>query len=312
MEPIMTDAELTGKVVLLTGAAGGIGQALARGFAAVGLRVGLLDVHRDAVEALANEIGADQAIGLAVDITDPQAAATAVQQVRTHFGALDFLVNNAGLGMSVVRADHFTRVVQIEDITPETFLRFMKVNMCGGFFMARAAVPIFRAQSCGRIINVTTSLSTMIRPGFSPYGPAKAAFEAWTAGLAGELAGTGITVNVVTPGGATDTPMVPAESGFRRTDLIRPEWMVPPMLYLFSATAAHVTGRRFIAALWDAALPAAEAARRAGAPVAWTDLATRAIEPGKGSAEKARPGQTTRTHATTSPASAGAQGGRPA
>jgi NAD(P)-dependent dehydrogenase (short-subunit alcohol dehydrogenase family) len=277
----MSEMELPGRVVLLTGAAGGIGRALARAFAASGLRLVLVDVDRGAVVALAEDIGPEQAIGLAADASDPEQAAGAVRQARAHFGALDFLVNNAGLGMGVVREDHFTRIVQIEDIAPETFLRFMKVNMCAGFFMAHAAVPLFLAQRFGRIINVTTSLSTMIRPGFSPYGPAKAAFEAWTAGLAGELAGSGITVNVVTPGGATDTPMVPERSGFKRADLIRPEWMAPPMLYLFSGGAAGVTGRRFIAALWDTALPPAEAARRASAPAAWTDLATRAIEPGK-------------------------------
>jgi NAD(P)-dependent dehydrogenase (short-subunit alcohol dehydrogenase family) len=298
----MTNVEPAGKVVLLTGAAGGIGQALARGFAAAGLRVALVDVHGEAVAALARDIGGQQAIGLAADVADPDAAAGAVQAARTHFGALDFLVNNAGLGMGVVRSDHFTRIVQIEDITPETFLRVLKVNMCGGFFMARAVVPLFRARRFGRIINVTTSLSTMIRPGFSPYGPAKAAFEAWTAGLAGELAGTGITVNVVTPGGATDTPMVPEESGFSRAELIRPEWMAPPMLYLFSAAAAHVTGQRFIAALWDATLPPTEAAQRAGAPAAWKDLAARAIEPGKAP----------RMDATTQPAPTDAHGSKPA
>jgi NAD(P)-dependent dehydrogenase (short-subunit alcohol dehydrogenase family) len=298
----MTDAELTGKVVLLTGAAGGIGRALARAFAAAGLRIALVDVDRDAVTALAHDIGAAQAVGLPTDVTDPDAAAAAVHQAHAHFGALDFLVNNAGLGMGVVRNDHFTRIVQIEDITPETFLRVLKVNMCGGFFMARAAVPLFRAQRFGRIVNVTTSLSTMIRPGFSPYGPAKAAFEAWTAGLAGELDGTGITVNVVTPGGATDTPMVPAESGFHRADLIRPEWMAPPMLYLFSPAATHVTGRRFLAALWDSKLLPEEAARRAGAPAAWRDLATHAIEPGKAPLIRT----------TTPSASTGAQGSEPA
>jgi len=279
--------ELAGKVVVLTGAAGGIGQALARAFVAAGLRVALMDVYRDSVAALAARLGADQAIGLGVDVTDPAAAAAAVTGARSHFGALDFLVNNAGLGMGVVRNDHFTRLVQIEDITPEIFLRVLRVNTLGGFHMAKAAVPIFRTQGAGRIVNVTTSLSTMIRPGFSPYGPAKAAFEAWTAGLAGELAGAGITVNVVTPGGATDTPMVPMESGFAREALIRPEWMAPPMLYLFSDSAAQVTGRRFIAAQWDTTLAPAEAAARAGAPIAWTELAGKAIEPGTAQTQSA-------------------------
>jgi NAD(P)-dependent dehydrogenase (short-subunit alcohol dehydrogenase family) len=276
----MANTELTERVVVLTGAAGGIGSALAHAFAAAELRIALVDIDRDAVMTLAAKFDPTQVVGIDADITDPSLAAAAVERAQAHFGALHCLVNNAGLGMSVVRPDHFNRVVQIEDITPAMFLRFMHVNMCGGFFMAKAAIPIFRTQRFGRIINVTTSLSTMIRPGFAPYGPAKAAFEAWTAGLAGELADTGITVNVVTPGGATDTSMVPVESGFARSDLIRPECMAPPMLYLFTAAAGDITGRRFIGTLWDPQLSPTEAAARAGAPAAWQDIASRAIEPG--------------------------------
>ena len=82
-------------------------------------------------------------------------------------------------------------------------------------------MPRFRAQGFGRIVNVTTSFFTMLRGGFAPYGPAKAGLEAWSASLAQELAATGVTVNVVVPGGPTDTPMVPQESGFDRRALIR-------------------------------------------------------------------------------------------
>ena len=277
----MTDGGVRDRVVLLTGATGGIGRALARAFVDAGMRVGLADIEAGALERLSGELGPERTFPVAVDVSDHVAAAEAVERTREHFGALHCLVNNAGLGMSEVSPEHFNRILQIEEVTPEVLLRVMHVNMCGGFFMARAAVPIFRRQHWGRIVNATTSLSTMIRPGFTPYGPAKAAFEAWTAGLAGELTGTGITVNVVTPGGGTDTPMVPQQSGFPREALIRPEWMAPPMVYLFSDAASSVTGRRFIAALWDRDAPAAEAAARAGAPVAWTELATRAIEPAR-------------------------------
>lgn len=273
-------SELADRVVLLTGAAGGIGRALARRFVDAGLRVALTDIDTDRLAALAGELG-QAAFAIPADVSDPTAAATTVARARAHFGVLHCLVNNAGLGMGVVSPEHFNRILQIEDVTPEVFLRVVHVNLCAGFFTAHAAVPIFRAQNFGRIVNVTTSLSTMIRPGFTPYGPAKAGFEAWSAGLAGELAGTGITVNVVTPGGATDTPMVPQEAGFSRDALIRPECMAPPMLHLFSDAAAGITGRRFIASLWDTTLPPAEAAARLGAPVAWKDLATRAIEPSR-------------------------------
>jgi hypothetical protein len=73
--------------------------------------------------------------------------------------------------------------------------------------------------------------------------------------------------------------MVPLESGISRETLIRPEWMAAPMLYLFTDAAATVTGRRFVAALWDRGVPPQDAAARAGAPAAWAELATRATEP---------------------------------
>lgn len=277
----MANTDVKDKVVLLTGAGGGIGSALARRFSEAGMRVALADIHEEPIARLAQSLGSDRTLAIPTDVSDPKSAAAAVAKALSHFGALHCLVNNAGLGMGTVSDEHFNRILQIEDVTPEVFLRVVHVNLCGGFFMAHSAVPIFRAQGFGRIVNVTTSFSTMIRPGFTPYGPAKAGFEAWTAGLAGELVGSGITVNVVTPGGATDTPMVPQQAGFNRGALIRPECMAYPMLHLFSDAGADITGHRFIATLWDTTLPPAEAAARLGAPIAWPDLATRAIEPSR-------------------------------
>lgn len=134
-------------------------------------------------------------------------------------------------------------------------------------------------QGWGRIVNVTTSLGTMIRDGSPTYGPSKAALEAFSAIMAKDLAGTGVTVNVLVPGGMTNTGMIPQEAGYQRADMIQPEVMAPPLAWLVSDAAADVTGRRFLAVHWDPALPPAEAAARAGAPVAWTDIATMPIEP---------------------------------
>jgi NAD(P)-dependent dehydrogenase (short-subunit alcohol dehydrogenase family) len=154
------------------------------------------------------------------------------------------------------------------------------VNLSGAFYMAKAATPHLRAQKWGRVINVTTSFFTMLRAGFAPYAPAKAGLEAWSCGFAKELKGSGITVNVVAPGGPTDTPMLPQESGIERAAMIRPEQMAPPMLWLCTDAAADVTGMRFVAAHWDAAADPAEAARKAGAPAAWPDLAQAPVWPG--------------------------------
>ena len=278
----MSAPELNGRVALITGAAGGIGQALARAFVGAGLRVALCDTAKDGLDRLRNELGADRTITLPLDVSDPAACRDSVARTIARFGRLDVLVNNAAIGMSAVREDHMRRVVQIEDIAPELWARFMAVNLSGPFYMAHAAVPGMRAQKFGRIINVTTSFFTMLNPGFSPYGPAKSGLEAWSASLAGELKGTGITVNVVVPGGPTDTPMVPDDGSIERSQMIRPERMASPMLHLTSDAGAAVTGMRFVAANWDAAVPAAEAMVASGAPAGWPELAKSPVWPGGG------------------------------
>lgn len=267
-------------VAIITGAAGGIGQALSRAFTRAGWKLGICDVTRPALDQLAEELG-ESVLAVAMDVSDPVACLATVDRVRGHFGGLHALVNNAAIGMGQVRSDHLGRQVQIEDVSTEMWQRFMAVNLSGPFFMAKAAVPGFRVQKFGRIINVTTSFFTMMRGGFAPYGPSKSGLEAWSASLSSELEGTGITVNVVVPGGPTDTPMVPAESGYARQSLIRPEQLAPPMLYLCSAAADAVSGRRFVAANWDALLAPAQAAEKAGAPIGWPDLArATAVFPG--------------------------------
>jgi NAD(P)-dependent dehydrogenase (short-subunit alcohol dehydrogenase family) len=276
----MSPSDVAGKVALVTGAAGGIGQALVKAFVAHGVRVGICDVAGEAATRLADALGPERALAIEADVSDPAACARAVDRVAAHFGALDVLVNNAGLGMGLVKPDHMEGEVGIDDISVELWQRFMATNASGAFFMAKAAVPRFRAQRWGRVINVTTSFFTMLRAGFAPYGPAKAALEAWSAGLAKEFAGSGVTVNVVVPGGPADTPMVPASSFPDRTALIRPMRMAAPMLYLISDAGSDVTGMRFVAAHWDAALPPAEAAKRAGAPIGWPELAQNPVWPG--------------------------------
>jgi NAD(P)-dependent dehydrogenase (short-subunit alcohol dehydrogenase family) len=120
----------------------------------------------------------------------------------------------------------------------------------------------------------------MLRGGFAPYGPAKAALEAWSASLAKELAGSGITVNVVVPGGPADTPMVPQQDFPDRAALVPPARMAPPMLHLCSEAGGAITGQRFVAAHWDETRPAAEAVAAAGAPIGWPDLAQSPVWPG--------------------------------
>jgi len=140
-------------------------------------------------------------------------------------------------------------------------------------------VPMLK-QKWGRVINVTTSLDTMWRGGIQPYGGSKAANEAHLAALAQELQGTGVTANVLVPGGAADTRMVSQAQEPDRAKLISPAIMVPPLVWLCSSASDDVNGQRFLAARWDESLPAEESAKKAGAPAAWQQLGRQAIVPG--------------------------------
>jgi NAD(P)-dependent dehydrogenase (short-subunit alcohol dehydrogenase family) len=143
--------------------------------------------------------------------------------------------------------------------------------------MTRAVLPHMLARRSGRIITVTTSLGTMVREGYLLYGSSKAATEAAMAVLAADLAGSGVTANVLVPGGVTDTPLV--GDAANREKMLKPAIMVPPLLWLLSAEARSVNAKRFIAADWDSALPPAQAADKAGAPIAWLSIARMPIEP---------------------------------
>jgi 3-oxoacyl-[acyl-carrier protein] reductase len=119
-------------------------------------------------------------------------------------------------------------------------------------------------QHWGRIINISMNYETMRRGGFAPYGPSKAALESETIIWAQDLAGTGVTVNSLLPGGVTDTGMVPDDIAPEvRRRLLSPEIMVQPLLWLVSGMADDVTGARFVASLWDSSLPPAQAAEKA-------------------------------------------------
>lgn len=145
--------------------------------------------------------------------------------------------------------------------------------------MTRAVVPALLAQRAGRIINITTSLDVMWRGMMQPYGASKAANEAMLAAIAEELAGTGVTANVLVPGGAADTRMVPRAAVPDRGSLIAPEVMVKPLVWLCSNAADAMNGQRIIAAKWDDTLPPGEAAKGASAPAAWPQLGIQAINP---------------------------------
>jgi NAD(P)-dependent dehydrogenase (short-subunit alcohol dehydrogenase family) len=274
----------TQRVAVVTGAAGGIGRAMVRGLTAAGIRVTGVDRDRESLEALAasarEEGKADDLLTLRTDLANDAAAGEITKATRDRFGRIDILVNNAGIGPGAIRSDSWQRPLKFWEITPDQWRRFIAVHTTAPLTLANAVVPEMMHRGWGRIVNVTTSLGTMINPGFPTYGPSKAALEALSAIMAKDLDGTGVTVNVLVPGGITNTPMV-SESGFDRAKMIQPEVMAPPLVWLVSDTAGKVTGRRFLGVHWDPELPPEQAAENAGAPVAWTSIATMPITPSR-------------------------------
>ena len=267
-----------GRVALVTGAALGMGRAMARGLAGAGMRVAAFDLDREALDGLVAELG-DAVLPIAGDVTDPASCAAAVAGTVERFGSLDILVNNAGVGMRFIRPDNLDNPVPFWEVPVDRWRKLMDINVLGPFAMAREAAPHMLRGGWGRIVNVTTSLDTMWRRAYTPYGSSKAALEAASASWAADLAGTGVTVNVLIPGGAVDTGFFDAAAPLKRERLIRPDAMVAPLLYLVSGAADAVTGMRFAACDWDAAAEPAEAARRCGAPAAWPGIGAKSQWP---------------------------------
>lgn len=267
------------RVALITGGAGGIGQAMARRMLSDGHRLALMDIDGDAAarvaETINRETGSNSVLGVAGDVADPAQCEGAIAKASDAFGQVDILVNNAGFGASRIRPDGEKNLLTLEELTPEVWGQFFATNINGALQMIRAALPGMKERGWGRIINVTTSFFTMLRS--MPYGASKAALEAASAAWAKELEGSGITVNVVVPGGPTDTAFLTPESGFDPAKMLQPGVMGPPVAWLCSHDADDVTGQRFIGGKWDPALPDAEAAAIAGAPTGWPDLAAATV-----------------------------------
>ena len=256
-----------------------MGRAMALALVKAGARVAMLDVNEEWLKQSAKEIraagGDDSVLELVCDVSDPEAVENAVHTTVSGLGGLHVLINNAGT------TNHSDRkggnVPNFWDVTPETWSRIIAVNASGSFFMARAVVGHMLNQGWGRIIGVTTSVDTMYRPGLCPYGPSKASHEALVALMSRELEGTGVTANVLVPGGMTDTHIIPDDTGVDRAVLIRPEVMNGPAVWLSSDESDGTNGMRIIANNWDESLPIEQRLDNAAAPAAWPQLGKQAI-----------------------------------
>jgi len=195
------------KIAIVTGAASGIGRAMTIGLLQHGIDVAAVDRNATALAALAATVHDKPAAmqTIPADLAQPEAFDSIVSSVLGRFGQIDILVNNAGIGQASIKADQRRNPLRFWEVTPEHWQRFLTVNATAPIMMARAVVPHMLSAGKGRIITVTTSLGTMVREGYLLYGASKAAAEAAMAVLAADLKGTGVTSNVLVPGGVTNT-----------------------------------------------------------------------------------------------------------
>jgi 3-oxoacyl-[acyl-carrier protein] reductase len=210
---------------------------------------------------------------LAADLTRPESPKTIIAFAEGKFGPVGSLVNCAGIGQEIISAKYATEPVKFWTVGEDIWKLIFAVNAEAVFRLCVAVTPGMIARGWGRIVNITTSLETMIREGMSPYGPAKAANEALSAIMAKDLLGTGVTVNVLVPGGPAATRMMPEFVEKAPEKLISPDVMAPPIVWLLSKASDGVTGRRFRANAWKADMDPSEAVCVSGAPAAWTGLA---------------------------------------
>ena len=248
----MTAPDLNGKVVLLTGGGGGLGRAMALGLADCGARVAVLDIDAASADAVTAEIrnrhGVDAAIAIVCDISIESDCQHAVERTLAELGGLHVLVNNAAIGMRFISEDFVDTPPKFWEYSADRFQALMDVNVRGTFLMSQAVVHHLMDQG---------------------------AIEAAAASWAEDLDGTGVTVNVLIPGGAANTTMIPEHSSLDRDKINQPEVMIAPICWLASNESDGVNRKRFIGRDWDPSLPASEAAVAAGGPAAWGALPPR-------------------------------------
>jgi NAD(P)-dependent dehydrogenase (short-subunit alcohol dehydrogenase family) len=249
-------AQLSDTRVLVSGGSSGLGRAMAQALAQAGARVAVTSRDLERARAVAAELGAGAA-GLELDVRDTDSVCAAVDSAYAMLDGVDVLVNNAGIGMRTVNPRFMTEPQPFWEVPPAGFRNVLETKATGTFLLARAVVPRMLSAGGGRVVTISMNEQTMTRRGFIPYGPSGAAVEALARVMAADLADTPVTANMLLPGGATDSGMVPDELRDElRANLLDPAIVGPPIVWLASAEAAGVHDERIVARDFDGWLEA--------------------------------------------------------
>ena len=249
-------ANLAGTRVLLTGGTSGLGRAMAEALVDAGAQVAITSRDRSRAVTVAEQLG-PAATGLELDVRNEASVHSGVQEAYEHLTQVDVLVNNAGIGMRTVNPRFLTDPQPFWEVSAAGFRDVFETKATGCFLVARAIVPRMLEAGRGRLVTISMSTSTMVRRGFAPYGPSGAAVEALARVMAADLADTPVTANILLPGGATETGMVPDDiPNEARTRLLDPAIMGPPIVWLASPEAEGMHDQRIVAAEFEESLGA--------------------------------------------------------
>ena len=245
----MTD--LKGYIALITGGSSGIGFEMAKQLLTQGATVIIAAREgRKLDRAREDLIGAGNVYAIGMDVTDEGSVARAAEWVKGKFGRLDMVVNNAGIGANAPGMEDLPSDHAFYQIPLQAVRAVIETNLTGYFTVASQFVPLMLKQGHGSLVYVSTSTRTMTGPGQIPYGPSKAGAEAMTAIIAKELEGAGIMVNVICPGGFTDTNMAPkgAQAYFLNNHLpvLPPTILNKTISFLASPEAKGITGEKLV------------------------------------------------------------------
>src|SRR3954447_13900311 len=234
---------------LVTGSTSGLGLTMASALASGGAAVVVTGRSAERAAAVAAGLDGSRSFGLGMDVRDPASVASGVDSAWSRLGGIDVLVNNAGIGMRTVNPRFLEEPQPFWAVPVSGFRDVVETKVTGCFLVASVVVPLMLSAGGGRVVNISMNHETMVRRGFVPYGPAGAGVEALSRVMAADLAGSSVRVNLLLPGGATATGMVPDDVAPEvRSALLSPDVMGPPIVWLASA---DVHDERIVATEWS-------------------------------------------------------------